>query len=385
MRIYLDNHATTRCDPIVVEAMLPFFTESYGNPSSSIHKAGKSAALGVETARQQVVDLIGAAPNELIFTSGATESNNLAIMGLIKGNTSPRHKIVTSSIEHKSILETCKEAQKQNYKVKKIGVDRYGLINLDEACEAINENTLFVSIQAANNEIGTIQNIRQLANIAHDKGAIFHTDAAQAAGKTHLSIDEWDVDLLSLSSHKLYGPKGMGALYIRGGPRGIPIEAIILGGGQEKDLRSGTLNVPGIVGFGMACELCHNQLDEEAMQIQILRDLFEYSLSKTIPEFKVNGAVHQRLPGNSNITLPSIDAEALIANLPELDLSVGSACTSGAPEPSHVLLAIGLSRDEAYSTFRVGIGRFTTEEEIIIAVKMISDAYNRLKNLELTD
>lgn len=379
MAIYLDNHATTPCDPRVVEAMLPFFTEIYGNPSSSIHEAGKKAARAVDSARQQVASLINADPKEIIFTSGATESNNLAIMGLVNGNKSKRRRIVTTPIEHKSILEVCKETKIYGYEIQFLKIDKMGLVDLDFAREIINQDTLLVSVQAANNEIGTIQNVRTLVNIAHNEGAFFHTDAAQAVGKIPVSAYNWDFDLLSISSHKLYGPKGVGSLFVR---PDVSLKPIIRGGGQELNIRSGTLNVSGIVGLGMACQICSSLMDEEEIRIALLRDVLEEKLLNGIRNLKINGAIDYRLPGNSSITFPGIDAEALIVNLPELDLSVGSACSTGALEPSYVLTSIGLSRGDAYSTLRVGLGRFTTMEEIQTASDLIINAYNRLIDIE---
>ncbi len=381
MSIYLDYHATTPCDPRVVEAMLPIFSEGFGNPSSVVHKTGQQAAHKVEFARQEVAALIGAEPKEVIFTSGATESNNLAITGVVMGNFLQRRVVVTTPLEHKSILETTKETTNLGFEVRYLPVNNEGLVNLDTAREIIDQNTLIVSVQAASNEIGTIQNVRTIADFAHEVGALFHTDAAQAVGKIPVSVIEWDVDLLSISGHKLYGPKGVGALYMRGGPYSLPIKPIIRGGGQEWGLRAGTLNVPGIVGLGMACTICRESLDNEARHIEILRNEFEDIISQAIPEIKINGAINQRLPGNSNITLPNVDAEVLIANLPDINLSTGSACTTGALEPSHVLTAIGLSRELAYHTFRVGIGRFTTREEIIDAAESIINSFKFITNL----
>lgn len=380
--IYLDYHATTPCDPDVIHAMLPYFGKVFANPSSSVHKAGRTAAGAVERARAQVAKLIKARPNEIVFTGGATESNNLAIQGLARSRNSERTRIVTTAIEHKSILAPCKWLQSEGYDVVILPVDQQGLVDLDAAEQAITEETLLMSIQAANNEIGTIQPIPELAQLAHDRGALVHTDAAQAVGKVPVDVAAWDVDLLSFSGHKLYGPKGIGALYIRGGPFALSIKPLLMGGGQEHELRSGTLNVPGIVGLGKACELCMENLDEESKRTATLRDKLEESLLSELENIRRNGALDRRLPGNSSLTFPGIDAEALIVNTPDLAISTGSACTSGAPEPSHVLLAIGLSRQEAYSTIRIGLGRFTTEAEIGQAATQISEAVERLKSLQ---
>jgi len=379
--IYLDYHATTPCDPRVVEAMLPYFTQEFANPSSSTHKAGQKVANAVEISREIIADLIGAQPNEILFTAGATESNNLAIFGLAHGIQNDRRRIITTPIEHKAILEPFKELGKLGYEVVFLPISRDGVVNLEKARELINEKTLLVSIQTANNEIGTIQNISQLCKIAHKSGAFFHTDAAQAIGKVPINVQEIDVDFLSISAHKLYGPKGVGALYLKGGPLSSPLHPLFYGGGQEHSLRPGTYNVPAIVGFGEACKLCNKFMEEDALRIMSLRNKLENKLLSDIPNLTINGCVQHRLPGNCNLTFPGIDSEALIANVPELALSTGSACNSGALEPSYVLQAIGLSREEAYQTLRIGIGRFTTENEIEIASKLLLEAVERLKSL----
>jgi cysteine desulfurase len=377
-QIYLDYHATTPCDPRVVKAMLPYFTEGFGNPSSSIHRIGQAASDAVERARAQVAELIGCQPGEIVFTGGATESNNLAIFGLARGNATKRKRIVTTTIEHKAVLGPCQELQKQGFDIVRLPVDAVGCVDLDAAHHAITDDTLVVSIQAANNEIGTIQPVAEVAQIAHERGALVHCDAAQAVGKIPVDIGSWGIDLLSISAHKLYGPKGVGALFISGGPRALHIKPLMAGGGQEQELRPGTLNVPGIVGFGEACALCVPQLAEEAQQIAALRNQLENQLMLALANLSRNGAIHNRLPGNSSLTFHGVDAEALIANLPEFALSTGSACTSGALEPSHVLLAIGLSREQAYGTLRVGLGRFTIMEEVKWAAEEIIRTIKRL-------
>jgi len=379
--IYLDYHATTPCDPQVVEAMLPYFTEEYANPSSSTHKAGQKVANAVENAREIVAELIGAQPSEILFTAGATESNNLSILGLANGIQNSRRRIITTLIEHKAILEPYRQLGKIGYEVVTLPISKDGLVNLEIAHELINEKTLLVSIQTANNEIGTIQSISKLCKIAHDCGAFFHTDASQAVGKIPINVQELDVDFLSISAHKLYGPKGVGALYLKGGPLSTPIKPLFYGGGQEHSLRPGTYNVPAIVGFGEACKLCTKLMEKETIRITALRNELENSLISTFSDISINGYVQHRLPGNSNLTFSGIDSEALIANVPELALSAGSACNSGALEPSYVLQAIGLSREKAYQTLRIGIGRFTTESDIEVASKLIIAAVVRLKSL----
>jgi cysteine desulfurase len=379
--IYLDYHATTPCDPRVVEALLPYFTEQFANPSSATHKAGKTAAIAAEQARDQVAELIGADPKEIIFTSGATESNNLAIIGLAQHSENKRRKIVTSAIEHKAILAPGKHLEKFGFELVALPVDSAGRVDKAAALEAVDDNTFLVSIQAANNEIGTIQDIPFFAHLAHGHGSFFHIDAAQAVGKIPVDIVRWDVDLLSISAHKLYGPKGIGALFMRGGPYAIPIEPLVHGGGQESDIRPGTMNIPGIVGLGVACSICLAEMSKEASRVTALRDQLEMLLSAKFPNLIRNGDLDHRLPGNSSLTFHGIDAETLIANVPELSLSTGSACTSGTPAPSHVLLAIGLSRDEAHQTIRIGLGRFSTETDIQRASDLINKAIARIRSL----
>jgi cysteine desulfurase len=358
--------------------MLPYFGERFGNASSTIHKPGRDAADAVDEARAKVAALIGGHKGELVFTSGATESNNLAILGLSRGYQGRRRRIVTSAVEHKAVLGPCHELEKRGFDIVVLPVDGAGKIRLELAERAINEGTLLVSVQAANNEVGTIQPISQLSRLAHQLGALIHCDAAQAVGRIPVSVDDWDIDLMSVSSHKLYGPKGAGALYVRGGPRALRIEPLFFGGGQEQELRPGTVNVPAIVGFGAACQLCQQSLLAEMVRIGSLRDQFESALMSSVQGLRRNGALDARLPGNSSLTFPNVDAEALIANTPTVILSTGSACTTGALEPSHVLLAIGLSRQEAYSTVRVGLGRFSTEAELHYACEVITDACKRI-------
>ncbi len=363
--------------------MLPYFKEIYGNPSSSVHQAGRAAAEAVETARGQVAALIGAEQSEVVFTGGATESNNLGLFGLVGEAEVSRRRIVTTAIEHKAVLGPCQELMKRGFDVVFIPVDEKGTVDLAAVADAVTEETLLVSIQAANNEIGTIQPVAQVAGLAHAKGALVHCDAAQAVGKVPVDVESWDVDLLSISAHKLYGPKGVGALYVRGGPYALPISPLLVGGGQEKGLRAGTLNVSGIVGLGEACSLCERKLIGESVRIGALRDRFEQALLEAVPEASRNGDLTNRLPGNSSLTFPGIDAEALVVNVPELAISTGSACTSGAPEPSHVLLATSLSREDASSTVRIGVGRFNTEEEMDLAAESLSGAFERLARMRV--
>jgi len=380
--IYLDCNATTPCDPRVVEKMLPYFGEVYGNPANGLHRQGRLAASAVERAREQVSGLIGARAPEIVFTSGATESNNLAILGLAHDRKSERrNRIVTSAIEHKAVLLACKRLEEEGFDIVLLPVDRDGRVVLDAAEEAIDERTILVSIQGANNEIGTIQPVAEIAEIAHRRGAFLHCDAAQAVGKISVEVDDWGVDFLSMSAHKLYGPKGIGALFCRGGPSQYPIQPLWYGGGQEHGLRSGTLNVPGIVGMGVACEISALELDSEQRRIGRLRAEFEDELSSLVHSLRINGDRAARLPNTSSVLLPGLDADALILNVPDVMLGTGSACTSGAVEPSHVLTAIGLSREDANSTVRASLGRFTTEEQIQHAARSIAKAVAALSKL----
>lgn len=377
--IYLDNNATTPCDARVLEAMLPFFAQVYGNPANGLHKQGRLAAQYVEEAREYVARLLGALPAEIIFTAGATESNNLAIQGIARAAAGRgRKRVVTSAVEHKSVLLPCQKLAAEGCEVVVLPVDDKGIVSLAAAEEAIDDATLLVSIQAANNEVGSIQPVVEIAAIAHRHGAIIHCDAAQAAGKMPLNVDEWGVDLLSLSAHKLYGPKGVGALYVRGGIGALPFEPLYVGGGQERGVRPGTLNVPAIVGFGKACQLCLEQGAQEAVRLKALRDGFERELLNRVKTLRINGDLERRLPNTSSLTFPGVDADALLLNVPHLMLGTGSACTSRTIEPSHVLLAMGVSHQDASSTIRVSIGRFTTAEELTVAAESLAEAYQRL-------
>lgn len=378
--VYLDHFSTTPCDPQVVEAMLPYFSENFGNTASQ-HAAGRRANHAVEEARTQIANLIGAVKEEIIFTSGSTESDNLALFGVVRAHKGSRRKIITLTTEHKAILNACGQLEREGFEVVCVGVDKKGRVDLDTIATNVDENTLLVSVHLANNEVGTIQPLRAIADIAHRHGALLHSDATQAVGKIVVNVDDLDVDLMSVSAHKFYGPKGVGALFVRGGPRAIPLAPIGYGGGQEWSLRSGTHNVPGIVGFGKAASIALAVLDTEMARVCALRDSLEARLISTMVGLSVNGDSLNRLPGSSSISFAEVDAEALMANVPELMLSTGAACNTGAPEPSHVLLAMGLSRDLAYSTIRFGLGRFNTPEEIGLATNLISAAYSRLKGM----
>jgi cysteine desulfurase len=380
--IYLDHHATTPCDPRVVETMLPYFTHHFGNASSP-HEAGRIAYEAVEKAREQVAELINAQPQEIFWTSGATEANNLAILGLARGPYAQRlaphrRRIVISAIEHKAVQEPCRVLQDEGFEVMVLPVETDGQVNLNAAQQVINEQTLFVSLQAANGEMGTIQPVVEMARLAHEAGALLHCDAAQAVGKIPVDVLTWDVDLLSLSGHKIYGPKGVGALYIR---RGLNSQLVPHqhGGGQERGLRPGTLPVPLLAGLGEACFICQQEMFCEAVRIATLRDRLEMQIQDSCPAVRLNGSREARLPHNSSLTIPGISGDILLAQLPNIALSTGSACESGAMEPSKVLQAIGLSREDAASTVRIGLGRFTTMEEIEQVVQHVIEKINNQK------
>jgi len=378
--IYLDYNATTPCDPRVVDRMLPFFTEIYGNPANGLHRQGRMAAQAVDEAREQVANFIGVHSEEIYFTSSATESNNLAILGLARVQAEHgRKRIVTSSVEHKSVLGPCKKLIEVGFDLVVLPVDHDGQVLLEAARDAITENTLLVSVQLANNEIGTIQPIHELSEIAHSVGAIIHCDAAQAIGKIPVDLPKMGIDMCSFSAHKLYGPKGVGGLFVSRATRFYNLEPIIYGGGQENGIRSGTMNVPAIVGFGEACGLAQSVLADELTRLLSYREKIENDLSEKIPGIFINGKNHDRLPNTSSITFPGIDADALILNLHSVMVGTGSACSSGAIEPSHVLEAIGFSRELAYSTIRVSMGRFTQEQELPIIVEEFVNAWKRTK------
>lgn len=367
--IYLDYNATTPCDPRVVQAMLPYFDEIYGNPANGLHGLGRKAARAMDNAREHVAALIGALPGEIVFTSGATESNHLAILGTAEYASPTRRKIITCAIEHKAVLAPCKRLAELGFEIVILPVDSNGLVLLDELEQAVGEDTFLVSIQAANNEIGTLQPIARIAELAHHHGALVHTDAAQAIGKIPCDVREWGVDLLSCSAHKLYGPKGIGALYIRGGARSIPIRPMLEGGGQEFGLRAGTSNVPAIVGLGAACEIVAAELPQESARLKEYQAELERGLLEAIPTLRINAQHAPRLPNTTNITFEGVEADALLLRLPGLMMSTGSACHTGTMEPSHVLQAIGLTREQASASIRISLGRMTTENDIRETIK----------------
>jgi cysteine desulfurase len=377
--IYLDYQATTPVDPRVLQAMLPYFAEKFGNPGSVSHSFGREASLAVENAREQVAALIGADAREIVFTSGATESNNLAIKGAARFRGEERRHIVTLATEHKCVIESAKAMEAEGFRVTYLPVGPTGRVDLERLAAAIDEDTFLVSIMAAHNEIGTLQSLAEIGALCRAHGVYFHTDAAQAVGKIALDVEAFAIDLMSISGHKIYGPKGIGALYVRRRPR-ARLEPLLSGGGQERGLRSGTLPAPLIIGFGEACAISGQEMEEEAQRLTGLRKRFADGLAERVPDFRINGDVEHRLPGNLNVTLPGVDAEALMAAVPDLALSSGSACTSAEVEPSYVLRAIGLPEDLARASLRIGFGRFTEASEVDYAAQAIADAALRLRH-----
>lgn len=377
--IYLDHHATTPCDARVLEVMRPFFTEKFGNAASKQHAFGWAANDAVEQARRQVAALIGAGSKDVIFTSGATEANNLAIKGAAKARQGERDHLVTVGTEHQAVLDPMKRLEREGWRLTVLPVDRLGRIDLAALEQAITPRTALVSVMAANNEIGVLQPIKAAAALTHAQGAWFHTDAVQAVGKVPFDVEALDVDFASLTAHKVYGPKGVGALYVRRNKRGVMLAAQLDGGGHERGLRSGTLNVPGIVGFGQAAEIARGELTEEAGRTLALRDRLLNALEATTDGMTVNGALDARLPGNLNVSFEGIDGAALLVGLDDIAVSSGAACT--AAEPSHVLVALGLSKDRALASLRFGIGRTTTAEEVEYAAAKVADVVTRLRAL----
>ena len=384
--IYMDNQATTRLDPRVLEAMLPFLTEVYGNAASRSHSFGWAAEQAVETARGQIARLIGASPKEIVFTSGATESNNLAIKGVVESARAadPRRAvhIITQATEHKAVLDPCAWLAKQGCRVTVLPVDSEGRIRLDDLRHAIaGDKPLLVSIMAANNEIGTLQPIEEIGALCREHGILFHTDAAQAVGKLPIDVTRGVIDLLSISGHKIYGPKGVGVLYVRRSAPRISLTEQIHGGGHERGLRSGTLNVPAIVGLGKACELAAEEMAAEGLRLATLRDRLQAKLLAGLDHVRVNGSQEHRLPGNLNMTFAHVDSESIMMGLRDVALSSGSACTSASIQPSHVLRALGLSDEAAHSSLRFGLGRFTTEEEVDFVAERLTDVVRKLREL----
>jgi cysteine desulfurase len=377
--VYLDYHATTPVDPRVLEAMLPYFSEEFGNPASRQHAYGWKAEEAVENARAQVAALIGASPREIVFTSGATESNNLALKGCADGRRDHGDHLITVATEHKSVLDSCKRLEAQGWRVTRLGVDRDGVLDLEALRQALSTKTVLVSVMAANNEIGVLQPMAEIARLVHDAGALLHTDAAQAAGKVPIDVNACGVDLLSLTGHKYYGPKGAGALYVRRQKPKIQLGCQIDGGGHESGLRSGTLNVPGIVGLGKAAEICGREMPEESVRLAALRDRLLAGLRANLDGVRVNGSMSQRLPHNLHVSFDGVDGEGLLMALGDLAVSTGSACSSGSQAPSHVLQAIGAIGDGAGAVVRFGLGRGTTEPHIQFAIDRLTTVVSSLR------
>jgi cysteine desulfurase len=388
--VYMDNHATTRVDPRVVEAMLPSFGETYGNAGSTTHVFGWEAKDAADRARKTIAAAVGARPGEIVFTGGATESNNLALCGVAERYADRGRHFVSVATEHPSVLDPLEKLKRRGCEVTLLPVvpapdPRAGFVEIDRLAEALRDDTVLVSVMLANNEIGVIQELAEIGRLCRERGVLLHTDATQAVGKIPVDVEQLQVDLMSFTAHKTYGPKGIGALYVRRRRPRVRLEPIIEGGGQESGLRSGTLNVPGIVGFARAVELCLDEMPEEPTRLRRLRDRLWAGLDESVPGLSLGGPAldppEWRLPGNLNVSLANVDGEALLLSMKDLAVSTGSACTSADPEPSHVLRALGLSEDATRSSVRFGLGRFTTEEEVDFAVKLVAETAARLRKM----
>jgi cysteine desulfurase len=379
--IYMDNHATTPVDPRVLEAMLPYFNDKFGNAASRNHEFGWVAEEAVENSRGQIARLINATPKEIIFTSGATESTNLAIKGVAEMYREKGNHIITQVTEHKATLDTCKRLEKYGYEVTYLPVEKDGRINLDDLRRAITPKTILISIMYANNEIGVLQPVEEIGKIAKEKGVFFHVDGVQAVGKVPVDVQKEGIDLMSISAHKIYGPKGVGALYVRRKNPRVQLAAIIDGGGHERGMRSGTLNVPGIVGLGRACEICRKEMAEEGKRLAGLRDRLKKEIFSQLDEVFINGSMEHRLPNNINISFAYVEGESLLMGINDVAVSSGSACTSATLEPSYVLKALGVGEDLAHTSIRFGLGRFNTEEEVDYVANRVIDTVKRLREL----
>ena len=389
--IYLDNHSTTQVDPRVVEAMVPYFTLHYGNAASKHHEFGWTAEAGVENARKQIADLIGAEDSEIVFTSGATESINLAFKGIAEGYASKGNHIVTAATEHHAVLDTCKRLERfarlpdgQGIQVTILPVDSRGLISLQDLELAITKKTILVSIMMANNEIGALAPTARIGRMCKERGVLFHTDATQAVGKIPVDVKSMNIDLMSFSAHKMYGPKGVGALFVRSASPRIKVIPQIDGGGHERGMRSGTLNVPAIVGFGEAAKIAKSEMEGECKTILHLRDKLESGILAQVDDASVNGCSAERLPTNTNITFKHAEADKVMMAMKDIAVSSGSACSSAEPEPSHVLRAIGLSDDDAKCTIRFGLGRFTTEQEIDYVIERVKETVSAVREKKMS-
>jgi cysteine desulfurase len=379
--IYMDNHATTPMDARVLEAMLPYFMEKFGNAASRNHPFGWSAEEAVEQAREQIAKLVGATAKEIIFTSGATESDNLAIKGVAEMYREKGNHIITAVTEHKAVLDTCKRLEKYGYRVTYLPVQKDGLVDLEDLKRAIDDKTILVTIMAANNEIGVLQPWADIGKICRERGVLFHTDAVQAVGKVPIDVNKDNIDLMSITAHKIYGPKGVGALYVRRKNPRVQISAIIDGGGHERGMRSGTLNVPGIVGLGKACAIAREDMATEAAYLGGLRERLRERIMGRLDETYINGSMEHRLPGNLNISFAYVEGESLLMGINDVAVSSGSACTSATLEPSYVLKALGTGDDLAHSSIRFGIGRFNNEAEVDYVADRVCETVERLREL----
>ena len=379
--IYMDNHATTPMDPRVFQAMTPYFTEHFGNAASRNHSFGWRAEEAVEKARKQIADLIGATSKEIIFTSGATESDNLAIKGVAEMYAEKGNHIITVATEHKAVLDTSKHFEKRGCRITYLPVLESGLIDLDMLREAITDQTILVSVMWANNEIGVIQPIAEIGRICRERGVLFHSDAVQAIGKVPVNVIKDNVDIMSITAHKLYGPKGVGALYVRRKNPRVQLTAQMDGGGHERGMRSGTLNVPGIAGLGEACEIAGREMDQEAARLKRLRDKLAGRFTAELAEVYINGTMESRLPGNLNISFAYVEGESLLMGINDIAVSSGSACTSATLEPSYVLKALGAADEIAHSSIRFGLGRFNTEEEVDYTANKVIEVVKKLREL----
>ena len=378
--VYLDNHATTPLDPRVLESMLPFLTSRFGNAASNSHVFGWEAAAAVEAARRQIATAIGASPQEIVFTSGATESDNLAVKGVMEACRGRGNHVITATTEHKAILDSCKHLEERGCRVTYLGVKPDGLIDLEQLQAALTGDTVLVTIMAANNETGVLQPVAEIGRLCRERGVLFHSDAVQAMGKVPLNVQTASLDLASLTAHKLYGPKGCGALYVRN-DASVHLEPLIHGGGHEHGLRSGTLNVPGIVGFGKACEIAQQDMPEESCRMAGLRNRLRDRLVAALDPVVINGSMEHRLPGNLNMSFLNVEGETLLTGLNDIALSSGSACSSGKTEASHVLKALGLTDEAAGSAIRFGIGRFNTEAEIDYVASRVIEMVKNLREV----
>src|SRR6266571_3007969 len=379
--IYFDNHATTPMDPRVLQAMLPYFTEKFGNAASRNHAFGWESEKAVDNARKQVADLIGANPKEIVFTSGATETDNLAIKGVAEMYAEKGNHIIAPATEHKAVLDTCKKLEKHGCRITYLPLKSDGLVDLDQLRDSITDKTILVTVMYANNEIGVIQPVAEIGKICHERGVLFHTDGVQAFGKVPVNVIKDNIDLMSITAHKIYGPKGVGALYVRRRNPRVQLTAQMDGGGHERGMRSGTLNTTGIVGFGEAAAICQREMAEESKRLAHLRDKLKNKLQAELDEVFINGTMDSRLPNNLNISFAYVEGESLLMGINDIAVSSGSACTSATLEPSYVLKALGVGEDLAHTSIRFGLGRFSTKEEVDYVADKLSSVVTKLRDM----